>query len=119
VLSQPGNRDPHWVAALLSISDRSGGAVSHAAVHLAVDAKWFGEPHIALDHVAHVRDAVAELQGPLQAHAEGEARVDLRVDAAGAQDVRVNHAAAAPLNPAGPALLRREPHVHLRRWLGE
>src|SRR3954452_45662 len=31
-----------------------------------------GEPHVALDDVAHVADAGAELQGALDAHAEGE-----------------------------------------------
>ena len=37
----------------------------------------------------------------------------VRVDAAGAQHVRVDHAAATPLHPAGAALLVREPHVDL------
>ena len=32
-----------------------------------------GEPHVALDHVAHVADPVAEHQRPLDAHAEREA----------------------------------------------
>src|SRR4051812_27365014 len=58
------------------------------------------EPDVALDDVAHVADAGAELQRPLDAHAEGEARVLLRVDAAGDQHPRVDHAAAAPLHPA-------------------
>src|SRR5687768_7990527 len=60
--------------------------------------EWLGEADIALDHVAHVGQAVAELQRPLEAHAEREAGVDVRVDAAGAQDVGVDHAAAAPLD---------------------
>ncbi len=38
---------------------------------------------------------------------------------AGAQHVRVHHAAAAPLDPAGAALLVREPHVDLGGRLGE
>ena len=81
--------------------------------------KAAAEPHVALDHVAHVGDAVAELQGALDAHAEREAGVDVGVDAAGAQHVRVDHAAAAPLDPARAALLLREPHVHLGGRLGE
>src|SRR3954464_8388963 len=53
------------------------------------------EPHVGLDHVPHVRQAVGELQGPLDAHAEREALVLLRVDAGGAQHVRVHHPASA------------------------
>src|SRR4029450_8344150 len=59
------------------------------------------EPDVALDHVVHVLDPVAEHHGPLEAHAEGEPAVAVGVDAAGAQHVRVDHAAAAPLDPAG------------------
>src|SRR4051794_32893148 len=82
-------------------------------------AEGAAEPHVALDHLAHVGQAVAELQSALQAHAEREARVHLDVDAAGPQDVRVDHAAATPLDPARAALLLREPHVHLGGRLGE
>ena len=59
-----------------------------------------GEPDVALDDVAHVRDVVAEHQRPLDAHAEREPAVALGVDAAGGQHARVDHAAAAPLDPA-------------------
>src|SRR3954452_24885794 len=38
------------------------------------------EADVALDHVVHVSDAVAEHQGALDAHAKGEAGVDVRVD---------------------------------------
>ena len=52
-------------------------------------------------------DVVPGHQRPLDAHAEREAAVALRVDAAGDQHPRVDHAAAAPLDPAlglaGPA----------------
>src|SRR5690349_12761305 len=75
------------------------------------DAEGAAEPDVALDHVAHVGEAVAELQGALEAHAEREARVDVRVDPGRPQHVRVDHAAATPLDPAGPALLLGEPHV--------
>ena len=59
-----------------------------------------GEADVALEQVAQVLDAVAEHQGPVDAHAEGEAGVALGVDAAGGQHPRVDHAAAAPLDPA-------------------
>src|SRR3954469_6793085 len=59
-----------------------------------------GEPLVALVEVADVGDAVPEHQRPLDAHAEGEAAVPLGIDAAGAQHSRVDHAAAAPLDPA-------------------
>ena len=78
VLAQPGQRDAH------QISVPNGR----------------GEPHVALDHVAHVLDAVAEHQRALDAHAEREPAVALGVDAAGDQHPRVDHAAAAPLDPA-------------------
>src|SRR5690606_9709826 len=77
------------------------------------------EAGVALDDVVHVRDAVAQHQCALEAHAERETRVLVRVDPARAQHVRVDHAAAAPLDPAGPALLLREPQVHLGARLGE
>ena len=60
-----------------------------------------GEPDVTLDHVAHVRDTMAEHQRPLDAHAESESTVDIRIDAAGGEDARVHHAAATPLDPPG------------------
>ena len=71
------------------------------------------EAHVALNHVAHIRQAIAELQRALNAHTEGEALVLIRINANRAQNVRVDHAAATPLDPAGTTLLVREPHVHL------
>src|SRR3546814_15182181 len=58
------------------------------------------ETDVALEHVAEVLDAVAEHQGAVDAHAEGEAGVGLRVDAAGDEDARVHDSTAAPLDPA-------------------
>src|SRR5688500_1319423 len=58
------------------------------------------EALVALVEVADVSDAVAEHQGAVEPHAEGEAGVALGVDPAGAQHGRVDHAAAAPLDPA-------------------
>src|SRR4051794_32330969 len=59
------------------------------------------EADVALDDVAHVADAGAELQRALDAHAEREAGELLRVDAARGQHAGVDHPAAAPLDPAG------------------
>ena len=44
---------------------------------------------------------VAEVRDPLDAHAEGEALVPLRVDAAVAEHDRVDHAGAEDRHPAG------------------
>src|SRR5262245_63986016 len=43
---------------------------------------------------------MAEHQGAVEPHAEGEAAILLRVDAARHQDPWVDHAAATPLDPA-------------------
>src|SRR6266545_3754081 len=67
-----------------------------------------GEPGVALDHVAHVRHPVAEHERALDAHAEGEPGVLVGIDAAG-----------APLDPARPVPVLREPQVHLGRRFGE
>src|SRR4051794_19378684 len=53
------------------------------------------EADVALDDVAHVADAGAELQGALDTHAEREPGERFRVDAAGDEDPRVDHPAAA------------------------
>ena len=67
-----------------------------------------GEADVALEEVPQVLDAVAEHQGPVDAHAEGEAGVAVGVDAAGDEHPRVHDTAAAPLDPplaaAGPAV---------------
>src|SRR5690606_16054099 len=83
------------------------------------DAERAAEPPVAPDTAGPSGGAAAELERALQAHAEREPGVLLGVDAAGAQDVGVDHAAAAPLDPAGPALLLREPDVDLGGRLGE
>src|SRR4051794_18802825 len=77
------------------------------------------EADVAFDHVAHVGNAVAELQRPLQPHAERETGVHVGVNTAGAQHIRIDHAAAAPLHPAGATLLVGEPDVHLGGRLRE
>src|SRR6185503_17887239 len=50
--------------------------------------------------VSEVFDAVAQHRDALDAEARGEAGVAVRVIADAAQDVRVNHAGAADLQPA-------------------
>src|SRR3954451_20015140 len=71
------------------------------------------EAQVALDHVVHALDAVAQHQCPLDAEPEGEPGVDVGVDAARAQHLAVDHARAPELDPAGaatgPALLGRAP----------
>src|SRR5690606_15182721 len=62
------------------------------------------EADVALDHVAHVVHVIAELQGALDTHAEGEALVFLWVDAGRPQHISIDHAASAPLDPTGAAL---------------
>src|SRR4051812_34914404 len=64
------------------------------------------EAYVALEEVPHVVEAVAEHQQPFEAHAERVAGVAVGVDTAGAQHIRVHHAAAAPLDPA---LARADP----------
>src|SRR5882757_7166236 len=58
------------------------------------------EPHVPVIGVTDLVDAVREHQRPLDAQAEGEPAVAVRVDAAGHQDARVDHAAAGDLDPA-------------------
>src|SRR3954452_15351205 len=88
---------------------------------------------VALDEVADVGDVVAGHQRPLEPHAEREAAVAVGVHAGRLEDDWVDHAAAAPLDPAfgpagaaaGRAGLRRFPvtdpaeQVDLGRRLGE
>src|SRR3954453_91434 len=59
-----------------------------------------GEPLVTLVEVADVGDAVPEHQRPLDAHAEREPAVAVGVHTAGDEDRGVDHAAAAPLDPA-------------------
>src|SRR5580704_13866910 len=62
------------------------------------------EPHVAVVGVADLVDAVGEHERPLDAKAEREPGVAVRVDAAGHQDPGIDHAAARDLDPAhGPA----------------
>src|SRR3569833_4239518 len=87
--------------------------------HSLVNSERSGETDVAFADVAHVADLVAELEGPLDAAAEGEAGELLRVDTAGGQHPRVDHAAATPLDPARAGAVLGEPDVELRRRRGE
>ncbi len=85
-----------------------------------------GEPaHVGLEHRAQVRNAVLEHGQPVDAHAEGEALPFVRVEAAIAQHVRMDHAAAENFHPvvAGVQLQLAAgavaADVHLGRRLGE
>src|SRR4029079_4684014 len=58
------------------------------------------EAHVPLDDLVPVLYAVPQHQAALDPHPEGEAAVAVGVDAAGLQHLAVDHAAAAPLDPA-------------------
>src|SRR3569623_2909325 len=55
--------------------------------------------HIALEHLAQVADAVFQQRDAVDAHAPGEALIDIGIDAAIPQHVRMPHAAAENLQP--------------------
>ncbi|MNQ71462.1 hypothetical protein D3C85_861300 [compost metagenome] len=80
---------------------------------------------IGFEHGAQVRDAVFQHGQAINAHAEGEALILIRVDAAVAQHIGVHHAAAENLQPIlafvqGQLAARAvAADVHLRRGLGE
>src|SRR5260221_2809458 len=59
-------------------------------------------PGIVLEQQANIGDSVADHREALHAHAEGEARVSLRVDPRVRKDVRVDHPSAEHLQPPGP-----------------
>src|SRR4051812_3581354 len=105
-------RGPRGSARSPRAAARSGGFVGWSQL----GSERGREPDVALEQRAQVLDAVAEHQGPVDAHAEGEAGVRRRVDPAGVQDPGVHHAAAAPLDPAlaaaGPAALAVDTAAH-------
>src|SRR4030081_1647803 len=81
--------------------------------------------HVALEQLAQVGHAVFEHRDAIDAHAPGKALIDVGIDAAGAQHVRVHHAAAQNLEPvlafaeADLALVAPALDVDLERGLGE
>lgn len=62
--------------------------------------EFLEEADVVLEVVAEVLDLPLQHSYALKAHAECEAAVDLRINAAGAEDVRVDHTAAEDLKPA-------------------
>jgi len=62
--------------------------------------EFFEESLVILGEEAQVVDTVFQVGDALHAHAEGIAGVDIRVDAAGSEVVRVDHAAAEDLYPS-------------------
>ena len=88
--------------------------------------KLLQELQVVLEEQPQVVDAVFQHGDAFHAHAESEARVFLRVDAAGNEDVGVAHATAEDFNPtrvladvAALATTDVARDVHLRRGLGE
>src|SRR5215467_236622 len=71
-----------------STSSRNQDSATRISLHL--HAERAGEPHIALDELAHVAQTVAEHERTVDAHPERETGVDVRVDTARAQHVRVD-----------------------------
>src|SRR5690606_13866135 len=92
-----------------STYSRNQDSPTRISVHL--HAERSGEPHVALAHLPHVAEPIAEHQGAFDAHAEGESGVHLRVEAAGPQDVGVDHPAAAPLHPPWTVTVFGDPDV--------
>src|SRR5699024_6070035 len=73
-------------------------------IWLNLHSEVLAEPDVAFNHVAHIQHPVAEHQGPLHTHAEGEAGVLRVCDTGGAQHIGVHHPAAAPFDPLGATL---------------
>src|SRR3954452_20252716 len=80
---------------------------------------------VAVEQLAQIGHAVFEHRDAVDAHAPGKALIDVGIDAAGAQHVRMHHAAAENLQPVlafaetDLALIAPALDVDLKRWLGE
>src|SRR3979411_29498 len=81
--------------------------------------------HVALEQLAQVGHAVFQHRDAVDAHAPRKTLIEVGIDAAGPQHVRMHHAAAENLQPvlalteADIALLAAALDVDLERWLGE
>jgi hypothetical protein len=81
--------------------------------------------HVAVEHLAQVGHAVFQHRDAVDAHAPGKALMDVRIDAAGAQHVRMHHAAAENLQPvlafaeADFAIAAAALDIDLQRRLGK
>src|SRR6478672_2419352 len=85
-----------------------------------------GEPaHVAVEQLPEIGHAVFQHRDAVDAHAPGKALVDVGIDAAGAQHVRMHHAAAQNLQPvlafaeANFTLVAPALDIDLERRLGE
>jgi ABC-type multidrug transport system fused ATPase/permease subunit len=116
---------------VITLGNAAGDAVEIVDARPEARSKLREETGVVLEEQTDVGDAVAEHRHSLDAHAKGEARVALRVDAAVPEDLGVNHPAAEDLDPAGvladPATRARTcvadtedaAHVDLRAGLDE
>src|SRR5689334_5847054 len=84
------------------------------------------KPHIVPPEVTDVVDLVAQHELAFRTHAPGVARIDPRVVTAILQHVRVHHAAAEDLEPAGVlaylaagAAAYEAFHIHFGGWFRE
>src|SRR5882757_7378058 len=81
--------------------------------------------HVAVEKLAQIGHAVFQHRDAVDAHAPGKALIDIGIDAAGAQHVRVHHAATENLEPilafaeTDFALVAPALDVDLERGLGE
>src|ERR1700682_661435 len=81
--------------------------------------------HVVLEQLPQVGHAVFQHRDAVDAHAPGKTLVDVGIDAAGAQHVRMHHAAAENLQPvlafaeANLALVAPALDIDLERRLGE
>src|SRR5882762_7573648 len=55
--------------------------------------------HVAVEQLPQIRHAIFEHRDAIDAHAPGKALIDVGIDAAGAQHVRMHHAAAENFQP--------------------
>src|SRR5471030_3339516 len=81
--------------------------------------------HVALEQLAQIGHAVFQHRDAVDAHAPGKTLIDFGIDAAGAQHVRMHHAAAENLQPvlafteADFALVAAALDIDLKRGLSE
>ena len=64
------------------------------------------EAHVVLEVEAEVTHTILQHCDTLNSHTKGKARIDLRVDTVGLQDIRIYHTAAHNLQPAGTLTYR-------------
>src|SRR3546814_6274554 len=85
---------------------------------LAPSCELLQEPHVVVEERTQVVDTVTQHREALDAEAEGETAVLLRVDADVAQYARMDHAAAQPFQPTGRTVGLLPGDVDFGRGLG-